>query len=75
MADLADVTIPPCALPDRPADERAVAADAPNANTIAGYPATTGRDGATANGTAGSDGADQRRRRELRRELVLRALI
>lgn len=75
MADLTDVAILARALPDRPADERAVVADALAANTIAGYPATKGRDGATANGAAGSDGADQRRRRELRRELVLRAMI
>jgi hypothetical protein len=75
MTDLTDVTIPACALPDRPEDERSVPAGALAANTIGGYPATEGRDGATANGAAGSDGADQRRRRELRRELVLRALI
>jgi hypothetical protein len=63
MADLTDVLA--CALPDPPADERPVAGDT----------ATDGRDGATASGAAGSDRPDQRTRRELRRELVLRALI
>jgi len=65
MANLTDVTLLACALPDPPADERRLATDT----------ATEGRDGATANGAAGSDRPDQRTRRELRRELVLRALI
>ena len=63
MADLTDVLA--CALPESLADERPVAGDT----------ATEGRDRATANGAAGSDHPDQRTRRELRRELVLRALI
>jgi hypothetical protein len=63
MADLTDVLA--CASPDPPAYER----------PVAGGTATEGRDGATANDAAGSDRPDQRTQRELRRELVLRALI